>query len=197
MAGAVGVQPVVEQGGVVAGQHLVEAVDQGDSSLGGDPADGLVEGGDAVVGVALGAVRLQGGGCILASSQGSSPTSRTRSVWRRAMATSSARVAANRSGSWAARPVRRSKLVSLTPTATTTMVWSPSRPGAQLGFQPGQQPLGGVAGDAQVEHGMGREGGGGQVHPRSGRAEQVNDSSPVLNAYAMATAIPPSRGGPR
>ena len=30
---------------------------------------------------------------------------------------------------------------------------------AQLGFQPGQQPLGGVAGDAQVEYGVGREGG--------------------------------------
>jgi hypothetical protein len=27
----------------------------------------------------------------------------------------------------------------------------------QLRFQPGQQPLGGVAGDAQVEHGVGRE----------------------------------------
>lgn len=140
MAGAVGVQPVVEQGGVVAGQHLVEAVDQGDSSLGGDPADGLVEGGDAVVGVALGAVRLQGGGCILASSQGSSPTSRTRSVWRRAVATSPVRVAANRSGSWAARPVRRSKLVLLTPTATTTMVWSPSRRGPSSGSSRASSP---------------------------------------------------------
>jgi hypothetical protein len=38
------------------------------------------------------------------------------------------------------------------------LVTEPTR--AQLGLQPGQQPLGGVAGDAQVEHGVGREGGG-------------------------------------
>jgi hypothetical protein len=38
------------------------------------------------------------------------------------------------------------------------LVTEPAR--AQLGLQPGQQPLGGVAGDAQVEHGVGREGGG-------------------------------------